>query len=86
MPTQVNDSPRAFPKGHMGLKQKMATTQQALGGVAAPSLIAPHTVQTSYGAPPCPCPPQACATGEEMKCAQHKPPQEEDPLQVRSPS
>ena len=52
MPTQVNDSPRAFPKGHMGLKQKMATTQQALGGVAAPSLIAPHTVQTSYGAPP----------------------------------
>ena len=26
-PTQVNDTPRAFPKGHMGLK--MATTQQA---------------------------------------------------------
>eukprot|EP00964_Phaeocystis_antarctica_P081067 scaffold50681_cov59-Phaeocystis_antarctica.AAC.2 len=48
MPTQVNDSPRAFPKGHMGLKQKMATTQQALGGVAAPSLIAPHTVPAPF--------------------------------------
>ena len=30
-PTQVNDVPRAFSKGHMGFqqKQKMATTQQA---------------------------------------------------------
>eukprot|EP00964_Phaeocystis_antarctica_P041532 scaffold23757_cov37-Phaeocystis_antarctica.AAC.1 len=31
---------------------------------------------------PCPCPQQACATGRKLKCAQHKPPQEADPLQV----
>ena len=46
-------------------------------GVAALSLTAPHSVQASYGlrCAPCPRPQQACAMGEELKCAQHKPPQ-----------
>ena len=34
---------------------------------------------------PRPCSQQACATGEELKCAQHKPPEEAKPVQVLSP-
>ena len=78
----MNDTPRAFPEGHTGLQQKMATTQQALG-VAAPSLTVSHTaLRPRTVRPPCPCP-QVCATGEKLKCAQHKSPQEADPLQAR---
>ena len=86
--TQVNDTPRALSKGQMVLqeKQKMATTQQAARagrGLRLPDR--PHTVFRPRGAP-CPRPPQACATGEELKCAQHKPLKQADPLQVRNPS
>ena len=82
-PTQVNDTPRAFSKGHMGLKQKMATTQQARWAYSCalpdrPTPFRPRAVR------PRPCSQQACATGEKLKCAQHKPPEQAD-LQVRNP-
>ena len=56
-------------------------------GAAAPSLTAPHSAKTSYGAPPVdPCPQLACVTTEKLKRAEQKPQQEADPLQVRNPS
>ena len=87
-PTQVNDTPD-LERPH-GPPTEAEDGDYAAGalGVAALSLTAPHSVQASYGlrCAPCPCPHQACATGEELKCAQHKLPQEAEPLQVRNPS
>ena len=90
-PTQVGDTPRAFSKGRMGLQekvltQKMATTQQArwARGCALPNRAPLRSDLVRCASRP--CPPQACATGEKLKCAQHKPPEQADPLQVRNPS
>ena len=76
-PTQVNDTPD-LERPH-GPPTEAEDGDYAAGalGVAALSLTAPHSVQASYGlrCAPCPRPQQACAMGEELKCAQHKPPQ-----------
>eukprot|EP00964_Phaeocystis_antarctica_P032275 scaffold18277_cov61-Phaeocystis_antarctica.AAC.2 len=66
----------------------MATTQQArwARGCALPDRAPCAHRSDLVRCASCSCPQQACATGEKLKCAQHKPPNETDPLQVRNPS